>query len=152
MNIRRATINDARRISYLVQKNADHVLENKYTPGQLAAWKNNNTQHAIKQKIEQRTIFCAFENDKMVGTIGLEDNYLVGLYISYSQRGKGLGHRLLVFLEDYARRNGIEELHLTATPNGYGFYLKYGYMPQGKVDLYYDGIKFIETKMKKKLR
>ncbi len=152
MIIRKATYKDARRISYLINKNADHVKENNYTPEQLVAWKKDNSLKAIKTKMKQREIFCAFENEKLVGTIGLEGNYLVGLYISYSKRGKGLGYRLLAFLENYARNKNIDELHLTATPNGYGFYLKYGYEPQGEIDLYYDGVKLIETKMKKKLK
>lgn len=152
MTIRKATINDARRISYLIKKNADHVKENNYTPEQLTAWKKENTLKAIKSNLEQREIFCAFQNDKLVGTIGLEGNYVVGLYICYSLRGLGLGHRLLKHLEDHARQNNIQELHLTATPDGYGFYLKYGYKPEGKVDLYYSGIRFVETKMKKTLK
>lgn len=152
LQIRKATIDDARKISYLIRKNADQVKENNYTPEQLVAWKNDNTLKAIKNKLTKRTIFSAFENGKLVGTIGLEDNYLVGLYISYSKRGQGLGYRLLVFLENYAKKKNINELHLTATPNGYGFYLKYGYEPQGKIDLYYGGVKFIETKMKKILK
>lgn len=149
LQIRKATIHDASKISYLIRKNASKVKENNYTPDQMFTWKNDNTIKRIKKKLEQRIIFCAFKNGKLVGTIGLENNYLVGLYISYSKRGQGIGYQLLIFLEDYAKQKNIKELHLTATPNGYGFYLKYGYQSQGKIELYYDGVKFIETKMKK---
>jgi len=152
MQIRKATLKDAGRISYLIKKNADQVTENNYSSEQLAAWKNDNTIKAINTKFAQREIFCAFINGKLVGTIGLEGNNLVGLYISYSKRGQGLGYELLVFLENYAKRKGITDLHLTATPNGYGFYLKNGYLPYGKIHLSYNGIQFLETKMKKKLK
>ncbi len=152
IEIRKATIEDASRISKLIRKSAEKVKENNHSPEQVRVWKEDNTVKAIKNKFKQRTMFCAFESGKLVGTIGLEGDYLVGLYISYSKRGTGLGHQLLTFLENYALKKNVNELQLTATPNGYGFYLKYGYEPQGKIDLYYDGIKFIETKMKKRLK
>ena len=113
--IRKATIRDARKISYLIRKNADYVHDNNYTPEQLVVWKNDNTLKAIKSKLKQREIFCAFKNGKLIGTIGLEGNYLVGLYISYRKRGQGIGYKLLVFLEDYAFINIFVVLHLKLT-------------------------------------
>lgn len=151
MQIRKATTNDARKISNLIRKNADNVLSKKYSQEQLVAWKNKNTTKGIIDNLKDRTTFVAFQNGKLVGTIGLEGNYLVGLYISYHKLRQGIGFCLLEYLENYAKKKKIKELHLTATPYGYGFYLKYGYKPYGKVDLYYGGIKFIETKMTKKL-
>ena len=152
MQIRRATSEDARRISYLIRKNADHVKENNYTPEQIRAWKADNTPSGVQAKLKEREIFCAFEGKRLVGTIGLKGHYVVGLYISYRKRGRGLGKQLLTFLEDHARAQNINTLHLTATPNGYGFYLKNGYISEGEIELIYFGIPFLETKMKKELQ
>ena len=153
MQIRKATHKDAKKISYLIRKNTDQVKENLYTPDQIKVWKNQNTPlKIITDTLNARTTFVGFQNNKLVGTIGIKGNNLLGFYFSYSKRGKGLGGDLLLFVAAYAKKINLTELHLTATPSGYGFYLKYGYLPYGKIDLYYDGVKFVETKMKKVLK
>jgi len=150
--IRKANINDAKRLSYLIRKNAQLVEENGYTGDQRKAWGDQNKPKAIEQSLERRTVFCAFENNKMIGTIGLENEMLCGMYISYSKRGKDVGQKLISYLENYAQRKKINELKLTASPNGYGFYLKNGYEPYGEIELIFNGVKFMETKMKKRLK
>lgn len=151
MTIRKATIDDAKRISYLIRKNADHVLAKDYSEEQLIAWKRQQTIASIRKRMSERTIFCAFQSNKLVGTVGLEGNNLVGLYISYLKRGQGLGYKLLTYIENYAKKNNINQLYLTSTPNGYGFYLKNGYEPLEKATLYYNNVAFIETKMTKNI-
>ena len=151
MQIRKATIDDARKISYLIRKNADKVIENNYTVEQLEAWKRQQTVSNIRSNIMNKTIFCAFQNGKLVGTIGLNKDWLVGMYINYNKRHRGLGNKLLVFIENYASQNAIKKLYLIATPNGFGFYLKNGYKPLEEVNSYYNGIRFIETKMAKEI-
>ena len=79
-------------------------------PGKLKLGKLQILQGRIRKKLEERTIFCAFENKKLVGTIGLEGKEVVGLYVSYSNIGKGVGKALLNHLEEFAERNGIIDL------------------------------------------
>lgn len=151
MIIRKATYSDARRIGYLIRKNADKVLSKVYSTEQLLAWKNYNTPATIRSYIKQREIFCAFENNFMIGTIGLEGCIIKGLYVSHNKIGKGVGFRLLLFLEQYAIENNIKELTLYATPIGLDFYLRQKYKPCGIDEIYINDVKFFETKMKKKL-
>ncbi len=149
--IREAKIKDARRLSYLIRKNVEHVEENFYTSAQKAAWSAENKPKAIKERLLKRKTYCAFEHGKMVGTTALDENLVCGMYISYSKRNCGIGHKLMDHLEKYAYKKGIKELILTATKNGYGFYLKNGYKPYGKLTHTYHGSKFPEIKMKKNI-
>jgi len=151
MTIRNANINDAKRLSYLIRRNTDQVKENGHTPEQKEAWKAQNTPRAVANLLDKRTIFCAFENNRMIGTIGLENDMVTGLYISPRQRGKGIGQKLLHHLESHAQKTGIKRLHLTSTPNGLGFYKKHGYHAEGPIELTFDGVTFHETIMSKKL-
>lgn len=151
MNIRRAHIKDAKKISYLIRKNAEMVEANGYNNAQKKTWADQNKRKSIEEKIKTFPIFCAFQKEQLVGTIGLNKNMLCGMYISYSKRGQGIGNKLVSYLESYAKKKNVRELVLTASPNGYGFYLKNGFKPYGKIELQFDGVKFIETKMKKKL-
>lgn len=142
----------AKRISYLIRKNAERVDENGYTPIQKKAWSDQNKPKAIIEQIKARKMFCAIQNNKLVGTIGIENNKVSGLYINYAKRGQGIGDKLLNHIERVAKQEKINELILTASPNGYGFYLKNGYESYGKIELNFRGVKFIETKMRKKLK
>ena len=151
MIIRKANIKDAKKLSYLIQMNAEKVNDNQYTAVQRLAWSAQNKPNDIKEQLKTRIIFCAFENNRLVGTIAIKDNLVCGMYISYSKRGHGIGQKLLNHIERFAKNNEINELILTASPNGYGFYLKNGYKTYGKMTHIFDGIKFPEIKMKKQL-
>lgn len=151
MIIRQANLNDAQRISYLIQKNTENVKKNNYSKKQIETWKAANSPSAIKDKLKDRVIFCAFENDKLIGTIGLQGNEVVGLYVSYSKIGKGVGNKLLSHLENYAKKNQIKTLELTSTPSATSFYQRNGFSPQEAVLVHVNGVDFQETKMTKKL-
>lgn len=151
MIIREATSKDIKRLSYLIRKNIENVHENRYSPIQISTWSAQNLPHKLKEKLKIRKTFCAFEHNKMMGTISIEENLVCGMYVSYSQRGRGIGQMLLHHIEKYASKAGIKELILTASPNGYGFYLKNGYKPNGPVTIEFEGIPYPETNMKKTL-
>ena len=152
VTIRQANENDARRISYLIQKNTENVTVNNYSKKQIEIWKAANSPSAIKLKLRERILFCAFENGKLVGTIGLEGNELVGLYVSYTKIGKGIGKKLLNHLEGYAKKKQIRILELTSTPSALPFYHKNGYFSQEYVIINVNGVDFKEMKMSKKLK
>ena len=150
MKIRVATIKDAKRISYLIQKNTD-ANPNNYSTQQIKTWKKYNTSAQIVKQLRKRKIFCIFNKNKLVGTIALADHTILGLYVSYTVRKKGIGTQLLKRLEAYAKQNKSKKLTLTSTPSAYKFYLSNGYLSQGKVNLSINGIDFLETRMEKTL-
>lgn len=151
MHIRKATVKDAERIKHLIIKNVFSEEEYPYTTDQLDAWKKAKTVSSIRKDISNNIIFCAFQNNKLIGTIGLKGDSIFGLYISYHKRRKGIGYKLLCYIESYAIIKGLKKIKLISTLSGYDFYLKNGYKPKGQIKNYYSGIEFIETKMIKEL-
>ena len=127
------------------------VNENGYSAAQIAVWKKANTPKAIRESLKRRTIFCAFTKGKLIGTIGLEEQEVVGLYVSYSKRGLGIGGILLQHLEEYARQQSIVQLSLTATPSAQPFYAAKGYTRIKQVAVNIQGVDFHETAMFKEL-
>jgi putative acetyltransferase len=99
--------------------------------------------------MKDSTIFYAFENNSLTGTICLKDNKVLGLYINHNIHKKGIGTALLKHLETYAKKKDIRKLTLTSTPFAYPFYRKRGYIPIKKVDVAFHGIFFKEWKMEK---
>ncbi|MEM6321441.1 MAG: GNAT family N-acetyltransferase [Bacteroidota bacterium] len=150
MNIRQAKNEDARRISYLIHKNTD-ANPNDYTIEQIKAWKKYTTPANISKQLMDRKIFCAFENGKLIGTIALKENYILGFYVNPTVRGKGIGSKLLNHLEDYASTNGVKKLYLTSTPSAFPFYQNKGYTKKEEVIVTIYDVDFREVEMEKAL-
>lgn len=151
MIIRQANIRDCKRISYLIKKNTEKVFENQYSPIQKSTWIKYNSPTAIKKQLAEREIYCAFENQKLLGTIGLNNSEIVGLYVSYSKRGKGIGKSLLKHIETIALNKGITELTLTATPSSIKFYISQGYIINEVISVNINNVEYKETLMTKEI-
>lgn len=146
-----ATGRDAAAISALVRRNADAVLSSDYSPEQLAAWKRYNTPARIRERLAERTTFCAFQSGRLCGTIGLKGAEMVGFYVSPRWRGRGIGRMLLAHLEAFAAQQGIRTLHLTSSPSAVSFYRQSGWQGERPVVLTMLGVRFPETFMTKTL-
>jgi len=148
MKIRRATLDDAKRISYLICKLTE-PNPNNYSKKQKIAWKKFNSPSGIKKQIKKRIVFCAFENNRLLGTIALKDNGVVGFNVGFNIRGKGVGSKMLNYLESLARKKGMKKLTLTSTTSAFDFYKKRGFKPKKKVVLRIYGVDFPEIHMEK---
>ncbi|BDD05488.1 GNAT family N-acetyltransferase [Aureibacter tunicatorum] len=150
MIIRKATSNDIDDISSLIIEVTDKN-PNHYSPEQITAWKKYNTPSEIKKQMNDRLMFCAIKNNKIIGTIALKDDFILGFYVCYSVRKMGIGTKLLDYLEKYASEKNITKLKLTSTPSAFKFYKNRGYAIKANVTLSIYGIDYPETEMEKKI-
>jgi len=151
ITIQKATLKDVKNISILIQENTESN-PNNYTKEQQIAWQQYNTPTRIKQQFKERTIYCAFKEDKLVGTIGLQVNKIVGFYIHHAQRGKGIGKLLFNFIEKTAIQNGFYQLSLTSTPSAVKFYKKNGFNLLKKITVTIDSVSYEEFTMYKTIK
>ncbi|MEL6625027.1 MAG: GNAT family N-acetyltransferase [Bacteroidota bacterium] len=149
--IKMATPKEAAIISELIHQGVDMLEDKSYTSAQLAVWKKINTPEAIEESLQQRRIFCAFEGNELIGTVGLEGNELVGLYIKPSRKKQGIGGMLLAHVEQYAAAHQMTELKLTAIPSAKIYYQHKGFEVFQEVLTVVDGVEFPETEMVKRL-
>lgn len=148
MIIREADLKDVNEISDLIQKVTNNN-PNNYSPEQIVAWMKYNTQSEIKKQLNDRMVFCAIQDNTLIGTIALKDDFVLGFNVNYSIRKIGIGTKLLGFLEEYALSKNIKKLKLTSTPSAFEFYKKRGYETKGKITLSIFGIDFPEMEMEK---
>ena len=110
----------------------------------------------IKNEIEGKTEFnihfwVVKDNDEVVGVTGLCDplpnilkfaktkypGELKILYLDPNSRGKGIGRKLLVFIENEARKQGYKEILIRSAKRfrdtAYGFYERMGYSKVGMI-------------------
>ena len=151
MKIRKARKEDARKWVNLTNNTLEKV-NTDYSKKQIKVLKKKNTLEFTLDKIKNANAFCLIDNGKIIGTIGLNKNRIGGLYLKHSYIKKGLGKKLLVFVENYARKKGIKKVKLNSTKYAYPFYLNQGYKLIKKGRWMVDGTSFTTYDMEKKLR
>ena len=109
----------------------------------------------IQQRIDDRTIWVAWLDNVISGTISLlpvdRGLYIKSVAVAPAARGKGLGKALMKHAEHEALKMNLRTLELTTTPflfEAIKLYDSLGFEPCGFEDLY--GTELI--KMKKNLR
>ncbi len=151
LHIRKANQNDAKSLSELICENANLILKPLYNDLQWSVFIQYYSEGVLLQKIETQTIFCAEIDGTTVGTIALDDDFVLGFYTKVTHLKKGIGSLLMIHLENHARENGLKTLQLAASPVGVDFYLKNGWIKIKDINISYLGVDFEETLMKKKL-
>lgn len=128
MKIIRAKIEQAEEISKLrvgaIKKfnSAENSLE------EMEFLMKRNTPEMIEEKIDKRDVFVAVENGKVIGAIELNDNEITALYVDSEKTRKGIGSKLIKFMEKYAReKKGLKKMNICSTEFGLEFYKKQGY-------------------------
>lgn len=149
--IEKVTLNDAAEISDLIIKNASFYLKPHYSDAQWGIFKNYYSVESIQQKILHQQMFCAKLGIVIVGTIALDQDYIVGFYIHVAYANKGIGSKLLRYIEKEAQEIGHAEIYLASSPVGFDFYLKFGWQLVEELEIDYLGVPFVETIMKKRL-
>jgi GNAT superfamily N-acetyltransferase len=149
--IERVTLNDAAEISDLIIKNASFYLRPHYSDAQWGIFKNYYSVESIQQKILQQQMFFAKLGTVIVGTIALDQDYIVGFYTHVAYVNKGIGSKLLRYIEKEAQEIGHAEIFLASSPVGLDFYLKFGWQLVEELEIDYLGVPFVETIMKKRL-
>ena len=65
----------------------------------------------------------------LVGVGALDGAEIKRVYVDPAAQGLGVGRTLLQVLEDEAKRSGLAEVHLDASPSSVAFYTSLGYRP-----------------------
>jgi len=154
MKIRKAKPEDARKLSNLIGNTIDKINKKDYSKKQIEILKKSNTPFKVLIKIKNRNIFCMVEKDKILGKIdlNLEKQRISGLFVNHNHLKKGIGRKLLIFIENYAKKKGIKKLALFSTITAQDFYKKFNYKSKKRTNLIIGGCKFQVIPMEKNLK
>lgn len=64
----------------------------------ISYWQNN--YDLVKEMMPNATIFVYEDNSKIIGFIGLMDNYIAGIFIDSNSQSKGIGKALLDYVKN----------------------------------------------------
>jgi GNAT superfamily N-acetyltransferase len=149
--IRSVTKADAKELSELTINNAEMYLKPHYSAEQWNVFIQYYSISVLEDKIERQDVFCACIENEIIGTIALENDFVVGFYTKKGYLGQGVGRHLMNHLEDFARQKGISKIKLAASPIALDFYHQNGWITIKECAIPYMGVDFIETLMDKDL-
>lgn len=79
--------------------------------------------------------FCMYDGEKLMAYLRAENlgdfMHIGRVCVKSEQRGNGCGKALMQFLFDYARKNNISLIELSAVDTAVGFYEKMGFSAKG---------------------
>ncbi len=151
MAIRPVVPSDCSTLSQLVEANIRNIHIGTFSPDGLEVWIADYSPDRLLKRLRKQSLFCYEENGQLLGMIGLNDSEIIGLYVHPEATGRGLGRQLVAHLEAFAKKQDLEELHLTSNLPMQGFYERLGYEPRGLTLVHLRGHDYEEMRFVKKL-
>lgn len=60
-------------------------------------WRNN--LELVKESLNQAEVYVFDNEKKILGFIGLDDNYIAGIFVQYKEQSNGIGKQLLDYVK-----------------------------------------------------
>ena len=127
MRIRKIREEDAKKVSELIHRTLVEINSKDYSQRVIQNMKDNFTSQRITKRIKKRDIYVAVDSKKILGTASLDNNVILSFFVDSKNIGKGIGSRLLKFLENKIKKKGFKEAKVPSSITALDFYKKLGY-------------------------
>lgn len=127
VTIRTATKAEVGAIAHLIERTVRISNAPDYEPATIESIVANFTPERIVEKMPERDVFVGLNAGVLVGTVSLGGDKLHSLFVDPSWHGKGIGRRLVDFLEAHAASQGLAVLRVSSSITARPFYQKLGY-------------------------
>lgn len=127
MHIRKFKKEDAIKVSNIIRRCFREVNSKDYSKKVITNLCNFFTPSLLIKNLEDRTIFVAVENDKIIGTASLKENIVMTVFINPDIHSKGVGSKLMDEVEGLAKENGYKSVIVPSGLTSFEFYKKRGY-------------------------
>ena len=122
---------DASRLHEIRRRSILELSPPEMSLAESQAWAERLTLAGMEQKLGAFEIWVAELGAVLAGWGAIRGDRLEGLYVAAEFAGQGIGAGLLDRLEGLIRERGLLSVHLEASSNARGFYLRCGYRPRG---------------------
>lgn len=124
--IRKADVKENDIITELVRKTIEAVYPKYYPTGAVRFFLDHHKPEKILADIKSGKVFVVEENGVIKGTVTIDSNEIVRLFVSPPEQGKGYGRKLLDFAEKTIFGYS-EAIRLASSLPAKEIYLKRGY-------------------------
>jgi len=127
MQIRKFKRTDAIKVSNIIRRCLRETVSKDYSKKAIESLCQFFTPSLLIKNLNDRTIFVAVENDKVVGTASLKDDKVFTVFVNPDFHGKGIGSKLMDKVEDLAKKKGYKIIKVPSGITSFEFYKKRGY-------------------------
>lgn len=125
--IRKATILDSKKIYKLVQKTIQKVYPRYYPKGAVNFFSNHHSVEKIQKDIVEGNVYVIEVEDKIIGTVTINENEINRLFVLPKFRHQGYGTKLFEFAERIITEENFSSIKLHASFAAKKMYLSLGY-------------------------
>jgi N-acetylglutamate synthase-like GNAT family acetyltransferase len=126
-DIRPAQAGDAAGISRVIIRALRETNAKDYTPDIIARVELSFSPAAVERLIDQRDVFVAEMDNRVVGTASLDGQALRTMFVLPDVQGRGIGRLLVQRIERVARERQLAILTVPATVTAEAFYARLGF-------------------------
>jgi len=126
-DIRPAQAGDAAGISRVIIRALRETNAKDYTPDIIARVELSFSPAAVERLIDQREVFVAEMDNRVVGTASLDGQALRTMFVLPEVQGRGIGRLLVQRIERVARERQLAILTVPATVTAESFYARLGF-------------------------
>ncbi|SEI24562.1 GNAT family N-acetyltransferase [Tardiphaga sp. OK245] len=127
-DIRPAQAGDAADISRVIIRALLETNAKDYTPDIIARVELSFSSAAVERLIDQREVFVAEMDNRVVGTASLDGQALRTMFVLPDVQGRGIGRLLVQRIERVARERQLAILTVPATVTAEAFYARLGFV------------------------
>lgn len=127
MKVVKAKKGDAKEISACRQKAIKKLYGNGYSEKGIKDLLSHSSFSSVVMDLADYDIFVLVDDGNIIGTVSLGDGQIGELHVDPGYAGRGIGKRLLSFIEKYARSQGLDEIYVFSGLPSERFYRKHGY-------------------------
>ncbi len=118
---------DAPRVSKLIRKTLMSSNSKEYPLSLLKPLHDYFTPGKVKILALERYCLIAESGGKIVGTGAFDEDEIKTVFVDPTFQGQGTGKKIMVKLEQKARKEGVRELLVASSLTGVSFYEKLGF-------------------------
>jgi putative acetyltransferase len=151
INVRQAIERDLDQISTLFYETINTVNSKDYNPEQIKVWSFRDADFWRKRFAEQYFL-VAEKGDQVVGFSSLTTSgYLDFMYVHKDYQRKGIAKKLLMEIEDYGRKFGLQNIHTHVSITAKPFFESKGYTIIRRQRKMHNDIAFVQYAMEKNI-
>lgn len=133
--IRKFKNTDSSNVCEIIKKNLIEINSKDYPQEIINDMCNLYIPEYMIEKSKKRDIYVAELNGELIGTASFEDNVIYTVFVNTNYHKRGIGRKLISFIEESAKKNSINLIQLSASLTSLNFYYSLGYKYVKEVDI-----------------
>ncbi len=125
--IRRVRHNEIERLSALIRNTLLISNSLDYDMKVIQHLSRQYSSHSVRDMAMRRKMYVHLTDNVIDGTVSLKGDTIYAFFVAPDRQGRGIGSRLLSFIEIVAKSKGVRTLKVDASVTARDFYKDWGY-------------------------